>query len=465
MRDANQGMDTRTYRIALMASLLFAACGGSDKEKQEVAKLAENCSINSNCETPLVCAFAHCHEECAADRDCRKEERCVKGKDGHVCQLSADTTCERDKECLGDQVCGVDKECRDPCDTVDDCSGGQICAKSGECASKDPTKDTVDEEGNILTEEVTGGTGGSAGKGGAGGVGGAAGGGGRGGSGGMAGSAGRGGSGGVSSDPCGPETQPNEDRDHALPLELNTDVKLCLQNSADLDFYELKTPATPAQGGFYVVKVTEVGTSGGLRIIAQAAADNGDVQQNNGSSGMSVFLWFNAKAGATFRLHTLSYTGGTSAVPYTLRVDYTGVPDDNEPNDVRGAATALEPNTPIQGYLFAGYENSTSVAAAAWEDWFKVHLPGGTAQIAVTDMASDIGARVELFDSLGVSKDSNYGQAGVSVVWTPPVADTPAGDYLIKISQYTGGVTNDYGSTIPAYLTQPYTLKVTTPSP
>jgi hypothetical protein len=470
MRDANRISETKIHRSILVASLLLAACSGSAKEKAEVAKLAETCSINSNCMSPLVCAFSHCHEQCAADRDCDAKERCVKAVDGHICQLSQETQCMRDRDCLGEQVCGVDGECRDECKMDKDCSGGQICAKSGECASTDPAKDKLDADGNILADNSsTAGSGsagtGSAGKSGAGGMSGAAAG-GKGGAGGKAGAggaAGAAGTGMMSGDPCSAETQPNEDRDHATPFALNADVKLCLQNKNDVDFYELKTPDMPVQGGYYVVKVTEVGTTGGVRATAQAAADNGDVQEETGSSGVSVFFWFNAKAGATFRLRVEWYTGGTEPVPYTLRVDYHGVADDNEPNDVRASATPMTVATPIHGYLFAGYENSTSIPNTAWEDWFKVALPGSTTvEIALTDLASDIGATVVLFDKNGVNLDQKSQTDGASVVWTPSIDDTmAAGDYYLKVTQYTGGYTKDNGSTVPAYLTQPYTLTVT----
>jgi hypothetical protein len=245
-------------------------------------------------------------------------------------------------------------------------------------------------------------------------------------------------------------------------LDLNTDIKFCMQNKTDVDFYEFKAPEDPAQGGYFVVKVTQIGTTGGVTVVAQSAADNGDIQESSGASGVSVFFWFNAKAGATFRLSVVVYTGGASAIPYTLRVDYKGVPDDNEPNDLRTSATPMTFGTPIHGYLFAGYENSTSIADAAWEDWFKVHLDGTPVQIALTDIASDIGASVDLYDTNGVPKDSKSETQGASVVWSPSsdLTATP-GDYYLKVNQYTGGYTKATGATVPAYLSQPYTLNVT----
>jgi hypothetical protein len=72
----------------------IAACSNNDdSEKIRAARLAEGCSLNSNCEDPLVCTFARCHKQCDEDRDCPGEQRCVKTATGHVCQLDVETDC------------------------------------------------------------------------------------------------------------------------------------------------------------------------------------------------------------------------------------------------------------------------------------------------------------------------------------------------------------------------------------
>jgi hypothetical protein len=169
-----------SFGISLTAvSSLIGACGSDDEKAINLAKLSQGCSLNSQCENPLVCTFAHCHRQCDDDRDCRGEERCVKGESGHVCQLAADTACTTAKDCNGTQVCGVDKECRDKCTADSDCTtstrgADQVCAQSGECASTDPKKDTVDGMGNIqpdpFDDTKDSGAGGASGAGGSGGA-------------------------------------------------------------------------------------------------------------------------------------------------------------------------------------------------------------------------------------------------------------------------------------------------------
>ncbi len=160
----------RTLLLGTLASLCVWSCGSdSKKEKLEAAALSEGCSLNSDCNNPLVCTFERCHQACEKDRDCPLPQRCIKGDDGRVCQLDDDTKCDRDRDCDGDQVCGVDGECRDQCKKNSDCADDQVCANSGECASEDPNRDLIDEDGNILPSGGSNGTGGSAGSGGSGG--------------------------------------------------------------------------------------------------------------------------------------------------------------------------------------------------------------------------------------------------------------------------------------------------------
>lgn len=170
----------------------FAVQGCSDdtaEERAKLAQLAQGCSLNSDCATPLICAFQRCHTQCQESRDCPTGQRCVKTEDPAigVCQLPDEKDCGAGKpNCRGSQTCGPDAECRDGCTTDTDCFGGQKCAKQNVCAEPDE----LDADGNLkgLGDAGTGGSGGSGGSGGTGGSGG---------SGGTSGSGGAGGSGGT----------------------------------------------------------------------------------------------------------------------------------------------------------------------------------------------------------------------------------------------------------------------------
>jgi hypothetical protein len=107
----------------------MASCSSSSSG----AGLAANCSINSDCNNPLICTFSRCHEACAASRDCSDGERCVLSGTIGSCQLETEATCTgASSTCSSGQVCGTDKQCRAECTpTAGGCAMGDYCLPSG----------------------------------------------------------------------------------------------------------------------------------------------------------------------------------------------------------------------------------------------------------------------------------------------------------------------------------------------
>ena len=113
-----------------LGGALFASCASEIPR----ATLAEGCSINSDCDAPLVCAFKRCHNQCAASRDCPNGERCIQSdRPYRVCQQGDEQACAYNSECHQGQICGIDGQCRDRCLGDVDCIPGQVCV-SGSCA-------------------------------------------------------------------------------------------------------------------------------------------------------------------------------------------------------------------------------------------------------------------------------------------------------------------------------------------
>jgi hypothetical protein len=121
---------------SIVALFLLVAC--SSDQGATHAALADGCYINTDCNSPLVCAFRRCHAECTTDRDCPGGARCVlSDRPFHVCQLGVEKNCTYNSDCPTGQVCGVDQNCRDQCKTDSDCVSGQVCSQ-GTCA--DPSE-------------------------------------------------------------------------------------------------------------------------------------------------------------------------------------------------------------------------------------------------------------------------------------------------------------------------------------
>jgi hypothetical protein len=139
-------MRPRGPALALGAAALVATFGACSSDDGPALKaLAAGCVVNTDCDTPLVCAFQKCHNACSDSRDCPLAERCVASdRPYHVCQLEDERNCVRNSDCVEGQVCGIDQQCRDQCSTAKDCVRNQICT-AGTCV------DLVSDDGGLTT--------------------------------------------------------------------------------------------------------------------------------------------------------------------------------------------------------------------------------------------------------------------------------------------------------------------------
>jgi hypothetical protein len=135
------------FSILVAVAIGLAACGGDDTAP---AGEAQGCSINSECNDPLVCAFKRCHQECNSSRDCTFPQRCVVSTDsdtgtvlGKVCQLpdEADKRCAKNSDCPGLQICGIDAKCRDQCAEDRDCPISTYRCINRTCAAPEELTD------------------------------------------------------------------------------------------------------------------------------------------------------------------------------------------------------------------------------------------------------------------------------------------------------------------------------------
>jgi hypothetical protein len=149
--------------LALLAGGTTFSCSSSSK-----AILAGGCSINSDCDNLLICAFGRCHVACKESRDCPSNERCVASTQDGVCQLETESTCSATALCETGQVCGTDDQCRAACGPSSLCPSGDYCltsaANGDACYSTSDPDDTPGlvaagieaPDGAILTDGSTG---------------------------------------------------------------------------------------------------------------------------------------------------------------------------------------------------------------------------------------------------------------------------------------------------------------------
>ncbi len=116
--------------FCVLTTILVAGACSSDQS----AAAGEGCVINTDCSSPLVCAFRKCHMACTDTRDCPPSQRCMASdRPFHVCQLPQETKCGYNSDCPNGQICAVDGQCRDQCASDRDCVSRQICTAAS-CA-------------------------------------------------------------------------------------------------------------------------------------------------------------------------------------------------------------------------------------------------------------------------------------------------------------------------------------------
>jgi hypothetical protein len=119
--------------VALMAetALVAAACGSdSDEEAPRRAQVKQGCSINSDCKSPLKCAFQRCHAECDDQRNCQARALGVPAdRPFKVCLFEEEKHCAYHSDCPDGFVCAVDLTCRPQCQSVRDCISRQVCVE------------------------------------------------------------------------------------------------------------------------------------------------------------------------------------------------------------------------------------------------------------------------------------------------------------------------------------------------
>jgi hypothetical protein len=453
-------------RLAMMLGLgwmLVLAVDGCTDRKAAPGKA---CLVNTDCDSPLSCSFGKCHQTCREARDCDPGQDCVRGADGNVCLLVAESKCGLNSDCVVGLYCAQDNKCRSQCEKAVDCA-----TQTQQCVLPDKVcAEPRDIGGDGMLKPDSGGaagTGGGSGTSGAGGTAGSAGTTGRGGSGtsgagGSAGSAGTTGSGGGGQTivlPCnGVEPTVNDTHAQATPLAINDTVQGCVEAAADHDFYQLTVPADAA-GGILKIAITEVGA---FRADATlySSSDFAELKSSTGGTdAQSVFFYVATTPGASYQVEMAAWSPASSlpASRYTVRATYTALPDPYEPNDTRFDAKKITVGTPAEGYLFAGY---ASAQVASFDDYYKVTLAAGSATVNLDIVPANVEAQLWLYDPNGVQlKTASTSTPGGGLTVTNAVT---AGDHYVRVGLWTG-VNTQVGNTtaVPDNFTRPYRFTVT----
>lgn len=262
----------------------------------------------------------------------------------------------------------------------------------------------------------------------------------------------------AAAEPSCAENEPNDTRETATKLALNTNLpKRCLGAAADVDFYEVVVPKTAFTGYFHVHLRNVGGTAGDTTIglTVYSATDNGRItSQRADRAGADLDVYWSTAAGETYRMQV---DGVASAYParYDIEPELVERVDTFEPNDDRSAAKTIALGQKVEGTMLYGHR-SQSLDAADGDDWFAIPLAAGSVSVDIPGVEG-VSLTASLFDPQGtyVASASSTGN-DIALRTSLPTA----GRCFIKLS------TNDRsgygeGKKVPAFFSASYAMTVT----
>jgi hypothetical protein len=479
MRSKKLRFLTTAIAVACWTTVAMGGCSSSE-EKRRASQLAGGCSINSDCDPDFICAFERCHVPCTEDRDCGVGElRCVKSETTgiFVCQLEDERHCKDEKDCPGEQICGIDEECRDACEENDDCIADQICAVSNECASTVKSKDHVDAQGNIIPDPDPSPSGGTSGVGGDGGGGAsqssaAQGGapteagegeGEGGGNGGPSPHAGAPAAGGPGYPPAefeetddGVETVNNDDRDH--PVAITQSARFFLdKDSQDQDWFAYHAP-DDGRAHILTLRLEQEAQVSTLVTLLTSEDDSviGDAMALPNGTTRSIYATVGPNTTTHFKF--AAWSTGSKGFVYLTLTDQVEQ-DEHEPNNSWQTSKSIALGQSVSGQLLAPAQADDVDLS---QDWFAIELAKGIATFTFASLPSEGRAQVAYISPTSVSP---------TVLWTPPVGGidasdtlnvTTAGTHYFTVRPYTESlVVAASFNAKPSYYDEQYTFSIT----
>jgi hypothetical protein len=280
---------------------------------------------------------------------------------------------------------------------------------------------------------------------------------------------GAGGTGGSPAMACGfPDFEPNDSRTTATPYTAGRPVRECVGSATDVDFFEVRSPADPA-GGYFAGALTEVGP-GTIEVKVYSASDNAALLENVQSldEGASVFFYWAAAPGQTYRVAVGRFGGGASPFPYSFTASYTAVVDAFEPNDTNAQAAMITPGSAVSARMFAGHR-AKLVTREEYFDWYRFQAAPGTVTVTIDDVPSNVSLLAELQGPAGSAINPSRGQefndtAGGRVQATFPVGAGGAHQLRVELwANRTDTAAQVNTPRVPDNFTRSYRLTVAQP--
>ena len=260
------------------------------------------------------------------------------------------------------------------------------------------------------------------------------------------------------------EPEPNDTSGEAAPYFVGTSAVGCLAHADDVDVYEIKAPAVDLAGGYFQASLTDVG-AGTVAVEVASARDNAAFLRGTftNTPAASLFFFWAAAPGETYRIAVSRFSSASGPFRFTLRANYTRLPDPFEPNDDRNAAKALSLGVVHEALFFAGHQTE-SVAATDFSDWYSVTLASGPVSVKLQGVPTTVRPEVELFDAsnTSVSAAAMYNNTPGGDLATGATVRAGAHRLVVRIFALAPDTAGKV-TTLPDNFMRPYRLTVSQP--
>ena len=221
------------------------------------------------------------------------------------------------------------------------------------------------------------------------------------------------------------ETEPNNDRNSANTLALNSSDNGAINPAGDQDWWKL---TTTGDGGLSITLTPP----SGIYMWVYLYDNDGTTVLNSSYSNAAFTQNTDGLAAGTYYIKIICYNG-TDIGSYTISNTLTqpAQANDTEPNGSRAQAKVFPLNGSKTGHINYYYNNQRDSA-----DWYKI-TTAGDGRLDIT-FASNNGQYIRcwLYDNDGITQ-LNYSEISGTVVQTTD--GLAAGTYYIKITSYYGG--------------------------
>ena len=245
----------------------------------------------------------------------------------------------------------------------------------------------------------------------------------------------------------------DDTRSTAHPFVLGGAVNGCIGVGDDVDYYEFVGPSD-SSGGYVSIQVDNITDNGAVQFSVENGETNADIFDNSALDAASISGFIGVVPGKKYRIAIKNYVGFAATFKYRLKLDYARVSDAYEPNDKRDDAKPITLGAPINAYVFTGF-----VENPVWEDWYKVTLASGTANIKIDNVPTDVVMTAELVDPNGVSLTSKIAANEGAALTLDPTAVT-AGVHYVHLGTTSHPIIESRGLIYPDSFTRAYALTV-----